>query len=202
MSADNDVIDRIDALVDEQLEQYPNRTGYDFNAGIEHCRCGFEWHGLPSGGCPGSAVEGPIDRRWDRFRPRVIAGLPTFADIDTAAWVETVRLTAQQLAALAGIPDISGCWETSTSGIEPYGNITPRRPDVEYTIVQQRPTFVEVFAGGRAPGETREEARTNGPNRGRPPVPRPSTTPPMWANNPGRTRRTRNRAVHARTPLV
>lgn len=35
---------------------------------------------------------------------------------------------------------------------------------------------------------------------GRPPVPRPSTTPPMWANNPGRTRRARNRASDIRTP--
>lgn len=35
-------------------------------------------------------------------------------------------------------------------------------------------------------------------NRGRPRPPRPSTTPPMWANDPTRTRRTRNRGARRR----
>lgn len=33
-------------------------------------------------------------------------------------------------------------------------------------------------------------------------LPRPSTTPPMWANDPARTRRTRNHARSIRTPRV
>ncbi|MFF1531461.1 hypothetical protein [Cellulomonas sp. NPDC058312] len=37
---------------------------------------------------------------------------------------------------------------------------------------------------------------------GRPHPPRPSTTPPMWAQNPGRTRRNRNKSTDARTPFV
>lgn len=33
-------------------------------------------------------------------------------------------------------------------------------------------------------------------------LPRPSHQPPMWANNPTRTRRTRNRATNVRTPRI
>lgn len=41
----DDLAARIAALVDEQLEQEP--TGYDYSVGVERCRCGDEWHGLP-----------------------------------------------------------------------------------------------------------------------------------------------------------
>lgn len=44
--SDIDIIDRIDALVDEQLANYDNRSGYDHDVNQERCRCGRDWHGL------------------------------------------------------------------------------------------------------------------------------------------------------------
>ncbi|WP_192711886.1 hypothetical protein [Rhodococcus sp. OAS809] len=42
-----DIIDEIDALVDEQLSGYSQRTGYDYNASQDRCwHCGEDWHGL------------------------------------------------------------------------------------------------------------------------------------------------------------
>lgn len=46
--SDRDIVDRIDELVDEQLSRYDERTGYDYNVGIDKCpHCDGEWHGLP-----------------------------------------------------------------------------------------------------------------------------------------------------------
>jgi hypothetical protein len=42
-----DIIDQIDILVDEQLANYDNRSGYDHDVNQERCRCGRDWHGLP-----------------------------------------------------------------------------------------------------------------------------------------------------------
>ena len=43
----SDIIDEIDALVDEQLSGYSQRTGYDYNASQDRCwHCGEDWHGL------------------------------------------------------------------------------------------------------------------------------------------------------------
>lgn len=42
-----DIIDEIDALVDEQLSGYHNRSGYDYNVNQDRCgHCHREWHGL------------------------------------------------------------------------------------------------------------------------------------------------------------
>lgn len=44
------MIDRIDALVNEQLAGYPERSGYDYNVGQIRCprwECSEEFHGLP-----------------------------------------------------------------------------------------------------------------------------------------------------------
>ncbi|GAA3175879.1 hypothetical protein [Rhodococcus baikonurensis] len=43
----SDIIDEIDALVDEQLSGYHDRSGYDYNVNQQTCwHCGREWHGL------------------------------------------------------------------------------------------------------------------------------------------------------------
>lgn len=43
----SDIIDEIDALVDEQLSGYSERSGYDYNVNLQTCwHCGREWHGL------------------------------------------------------------------------------------------------------------------------------------------------------------
>lgn len=42
-----DIIDEIDALVDEQLSGYHDRSGYDYNVNQDRCHhCEREWHGL------------------------------------------------------------------------------------------------------------------------------------------------------------
>ncbi len=42
-----DIVDEIDALVDEQLSGFSQRTGYDYNASQDRCwHCGEDWHGL------------------------------------------------------------------------------------------------------------------------------------------------------------
>lgn len=46
--SDHDIIDQIDQLVDEQLANYHNRSGYDHNVNQDTCpHCGRHWHGLP-----------------------------------------------------------------------------------------------------------------------------------------------------------
>ncbi|MCV7208381.1 hypothetical protein [Mycolicibacterium canariasense] len=48
MKGDRDIVDEIDALVDEQLARYDQRSGYDHNVNQDRCpNCGRHWHGLP-----------------------------------------------------------------------------------------------------------------------------------------------------------
>ncbi|WP_052740967.1 hypothetical protein [Rhodococcus erythropolis] len=43
----DNIIDQIDALVDEQLSGYSERSGYDYNVNQQKCwHCGEDWHGL------------------------------------------------------------------------------------------------------------------------------------------------------------
>lgn len=45
--SDIDIVDRIDQLVDEQLANYDNRSGYDHNIQQDKCpHCDMDWHGL------------------------------------------------------------------------------------------------------------------------------------------------------------
>jgi hypothetical protein len=42
-----DICDQIDELVNDQLANYPQRSGYDFPVNQDKCgHCGREWHGL------------------------------------------------------------------------------------------------------------------------------------------------------------
>lgn len=55
---ENDVLSAIDELVNESLDSYDRRTGYDYNAGDDTCpNCYRNWHGLPKGQCPGSHLK-------------------------------------------------------------------------------------------------------------------------------------------------
>ncbi len=68
MSTAQQVIDDIDALVDEQLAAGEAPGGYDYNdPEFPRCRCGCMWHGLRQGICPGSDVEGPLMATGLRF---------------------------------------------------------------------------------------------------------------------------------------
>lgn len=55
-----------------------------------------------------------------------------------------------------------------------------------YTEVLKRASATQVITGGAAQRAADREARAAR-------IPRPSHTPPMWANNPARTRRTKHK---------
>ena len=60
-NSEDDVIDRIDALVNESLSKsWDDISGYDNDINQPKCRCGGDWHGLPTRRCPGTDTEGPI----------------------------------------------------------------------------------------------------------------------------------------------
>lgn len=71
MNPEQGVLDRIDALVDASLSKdWDEISGYDNDIHQPDCPhegCGYEWHGLPWGRCPGSAVLGPLKpgRPWN-----------------------------------------------------------------------------------------------------------------------------------------
>ncbi|ORA57248.1 hypothetical protein [Mycobacteroides franklinii] len=66
------VIDAIDALVDDQLDGYRDRSGYDHNVNQVRCSlCQREWHGLREGYCPGAFATGPQRIRYRRLRERM-----------------------------------------------------------------------------------------------------------------------------------
>lgn len=60
MNPEDAVVDEIDRLVEESLTKpWHQVSGYDNNIGQPRCRCGANWHGLPTAFCPGSDTEGP-----------------------------------------------------------------------------------------------------------------------------------------------
>ncbi|OBA56902.1 hypothetical protein [Gordonia sp. 852002-10350_SCH5691597] len=61
MNPEDAVVDEIDRLVEESLTKpWHQVSGYDNNIGQPRCRCGADWHGLPTTFCPGSDTEGPL----------------------------------------------------------------------------------------------------------------------------------------------
>lgn len=61
MNPEDAVVDEIDRLVEESLTKpWHQVSGYDNNIGQPRCRCGTDWHGLPTAFCPGSDTEGPL----------------------------------------------------------------------------------------------------------------------------------------------
>lgn len=115
-----DIVDEIDALVDEQLKQ--EKSGYDHNVNQERCpHCGRHWHGLPitsrvaamyAAGeydmrysvdgdhsmvvCPGSTAPGPLtpaQQAWSSANPTYGRGYD--ADVlvfdEAHAWSEVSR---------------------------------------------------------------------------------------------------------------
>ena len=54
MNPEDAVVDEIDRLVEESLTKpWHQVSGYDNNIGQPRCRCGADWHGLPTAFCPG-----------------------------------------------------------------------------------------------------------------------------------------------------
>ncbi len=61
MNSEDDVVDRIDKLVNESLSKsWDDISGYDNDINQPECRCGGAWHGLPTWRCPGTDTEGPL----------------------------------------------------------------------------------------------------------------------------------------------
>lgn len=85
------VIDAIDQLVNDQMANYHNRSGYDHNVNQETCTlCGGTWHGIkwaPTGrqwlddtsrrsiGCPGAHATGPQRIRFRRSQRQPRLGI-------------------------------------------------------------------------------------------------------------------------------
>lgn len=229
------IIDEIDALVDEQLSGYSERSGYDYNVNQQKCwHCGEDWHGLKitarmremrdaflygcrcdlcqaNGGvasdyryssddsevlCPGSDFIGPwaTKRQIDRMRSSELS----YLDV---GWIQpqgdplTVRLQATYAYAFPQRYVLGA----SPSDGDPY--VFGRDFDWGDPLVRTQARVNEAFDQLRALGLLPEpitlprwlvgdpEPDTRTPQERA--LPRPSTTPPMWAVDAGRQRRTR-----------
>ena len=178
----SDIIDEIDALVDEQLSAYDSRSGYDHNVNQERCwHCGREWHGLKitermqtmrSFGevdpgyrytddnsemlCPGSSFIGPT-------QPDV----PKTHEIDWIDLIVPPVSMAEVLSQVLLLRDALGLPDVRNLG-----------------LFQQIPT---TFAPEPEPDPRTPQELA---------LPRPSPTPPMWAAPT--TRRHNRQARHGR----
>ncbi|MCD2109328.1 hypothetical protein O4214_30150 [Rhodococcus erythropolis] len=111
-----DIIDEIDALVDEQLSGYSDRSGYDHNVNQDRCgHCHREWHGLKITErmesmamqvaydedyryadddsdvlCPGSSFIGPWATKWQIERMRAGTAQITIS-VDSYNFVESIQ---------------------------------------------------------------------------------------------------------------
>ena len=172
---DPDIIDRIDALVDEQLANYENRSGYDHDVNQEQCgHCWRDWHGLAAGQCPGSMFIGPLPPVEHRgglvYTAPIGTPLPTNVDFDLLPWTNFGVIDS-------GFPLVRGervGWDNG-DGIVHVGTVEAHEPDGHggWTITIGNDT-------SPAPDARTPQQRA---------LPRPSTTPPMWSVNPGRQRR-------------
>ncbi|QDB74585.1 hypothetical protein KNU54_gp02 [Gordonia phage VanDeWege] len=183
MNPETAVLDAIDELVDEQLEQ--EASGWDHNINQPHCPhagCQARWHGLPHARCPGSAVQGPLKPpAWPATRPKV-CGRVSIIDADgNQTHVGHVRdfvidvMPDQE--AVAEFRETLGQFHSAMRGVFQQLELSFR------AVGEQAHRLAEIlghtdFADG---GEITPQQRA---------LPRPSTTPPMWAARAdGRRRR-------------
>lgn len=167
------VLAAIDALIDDQLAEGEPETGYESCDGTNfpRCRCGGTWHGLATGGCPGSDAEGP-QRPYRSF-------------------VEVIRC---RCGVHEHDGEMFGCPGTTMEGpVDPHG------VEQQARLVEAMRLYLDAF---RATAESiersfRDEVRPlfdvpARPSELRVQLPRPATTPPMWAVDPTRARRRRS----------
>ena len=165
MNAEDDVIDRIDALVNESLaKSWDQISGYDNDINQESCgHCGRAWHGLPLGVCPGATFIGP--RRPTALEQESINAGCQWPNDNPPPPYEHAEAVA--LGTIAGapwqVPDLADVFDPEpwrVFGVQVTRWLAPDEP--EPPTPQQRA------------------------------LPRPSSTPPMWAHQPNQRRR-RNR---------
>lgn len=208
----SDIVDDIDALVDWQLEQ--ESSGYDHNINQERCRCGRDWHGLPitkridsmrSRGqfdpsyvyaddespimCVGSNMPGP----WRQVGMWQLPDRETFHELVTRLGVAqglpgrvTVRLWNGDLTESRDV-DIEAFSTNPPTRIE-WRNPEPLPWPTGFPSTEMR-RVGEQFSAIR--DALADEPDTRTPQQRA--LPRPSTTPPMWANDPTRSRRPRRK---------
>lgn len=236
--ATRSLLDRIDALVDEQLEGGEPETGYDFDdpdfPGCPHCN--RDWHGLAITMriermrqygrfdanyksadddspvlCPGSGFIGPWatpnqikTMRSRRFLGTTQGASPWIVYRSSVAGREALlrELLRRSLAEI--YPE--GMWSLPPAPDDPFNpeewsGVPPTRvswrdrlnvvgfrgvrPDLE--IIDE--THIRVSLPGGVVLAEVPEAPSTPQERA---LPRPSSTPPMWAVDPTRSRRRRN----------
>lgn len=196
-NSEQGVLDAIDALIDDQLAEGEPETGFAFgDPGFPRCRCGKTWHGLATRACPGSDVEGPLRPRGRPFAVR-----------------ELVRC---RCGGPVHVGPLYGCPGTAMEGpVDLHGAMRAVTEQWAEVVMAMRPVF-DAFRGvaesiersfrltveaGRGRGASPQmtivdEMRPvldvpSHPSELRVQVPRPATTPPMWAVDPTRSRRRR-----------
>lgn len=177
MNPEQDVLDRIDALVDASLSKdWDEISGYDNDIHQPDCPhegCSYEWHGLPLGRCPGSVAYGPLKpvRPWN---PAALVTKPRVSVVD----------------ADGNVTDIPGVISTRIDC--DYSSVVGAMEDFRVAAVGlfqvTASTFREIATtlrrgryanGGVVPDTPQGRA-----------LPRPSHQPPMWAARAdGRRRR-------------
>lgn len=191
----SDIIDQIDQLVDWQLEQ--ESSGYDHNINQALCRCGRDWHGLPitqridsmrSCGeydpgyvfaeddspvmCVGSNTPGP----WRQVSMWQLPENPLLQWLDTEAMA--VRWT--QIGTIDRI-DIGPRLGEAVVSFQAH------MTEFSESITTAMESVSATFSGIASHLDLEPDTRTPQQRA----LPRPSTTPPMWANDVTRSRRPR-----------
>lgn len=196
MNPEDAVVDETDRLVDESLATpYSERSGYDNDINQPECRCGHNWHGLPLGGCPGSGSEGPIDKPWDRAVRVFDRGSPfiVMADLESQGW--TPLGTVVDGPRFTYAPEFSFSTPQWPRIGPSYAELFNRASEIfPETFAELSVTFQNLTAAVEtsreclgAWQEASEEPPQTPQQRA---LPRPSTTPPMWAARAdGRRRR-------------
>jgi hypothetical protein len=218
---DRDIVDRIDELVDEQLSRYDERSGYDYNVGIDKCpHCDGEWHGLPITeqvremrawycGCEECATELAQYRANEDDSPIWRPGSEFIGPWANQAQLRRIRegvITAEW-----GPPP--GAWTLDTFAVARSGmwsNPFLERREIRFTltpaeVLENRLRSIQdvmrdvLNTAGLSwtpppnPFATDPEPETEPQTPQERALPRPSNEPPMWAVQPNRQRRRRNR---------
>ncbi|QMU22054.1 hypothetical protein [Gordonia rubripertincta] len=185
MNPETAVLDAIDALVDEQLQQ--EASGWDHDINQPDCPrvdCPAEWHGLPHGRCPGSAVQGPMKPR-RALRPDAlkVKPAPRISIIDAEGNRAPIRgalIDFQMTPDPAAVEEFRELWDgVRTTMVEGFRTleVTFRNVSSDLHALLSNTGLAE---GGEVVGQTPQQRA----------LPRPSHTPPMWAARAdGRRRR-------------
>lgn len=129
-------------------------------------------------------------------RPYEIAGVPRFSS--TSEGVDQFEMTVvpREFSFTIGRPSravvLPGAQSPEWLQSETYENVQAFARELSACSAIPLGECMQAVLNAIAP------VKRELPKRNR--LPKPSTTPPMWAHDPARTRRSRNRATNIRTP--